>query len=77
MCVYVCVIVSNPRLNGALMRLYQAALLLSSLEGCGFVLCESLTLLYTHKLARDDRPIIMVALQRRGIFHKISPFPVN
>ncbi len=47
-CVCVCVIVPNPLLNGALMRLYQAALLLSSHEGCGFVFCESLTLLHTH-----------------------------
>lgn len=50
-CVHVCVIVPNPLLNGALMRLYQAALLLSSLEGCGFVFCESLTLLHTHTLS--------------------------
>lgn len=39
-CVCLCVIVPNPLLNGALTRLYQAALLLSSLRGCGFVSCE-------------------------------------
>lgn len=51
-CVYVSirvfVIVSNPLLNGALMGLYQAALLLSSLEGCGFVFSWSLAEIHTH-----------------------------